>query len=157
MNSIPVIKKVDPASPAARTMMEALWEEIQTRYGFKAPNPFDPVSFAGTRAGFWIAFANNEPVGSIAIVPLSEHEAELDIMCVVPSFRGSGIAKELMTALEQHANANDLTIIKLRAGAPQPEALRFYEKVGFTQITTFGKWMNDDTAICFEKKLLPVL
>lgn len=157
MNSIPVIKKVDPASRAARTMMEALWEEIQTRYGFKAANPFDPASFAGTRAGFWIAFANNEPVGSIAIVPLSEHEAELDVMYVVPLSRGSGIAKELMNTLEQHAKENEFTIIKLRAGAPQPEALRFYEKMGFTQITAFGKWMNDDTAICFEKKLLQVL
>ena len=103
-----------------------------------------------------IAFANNEPVGSIAIVPLSEHEAELDIMYVVPSFRGSGIAKELMTALE-HAKENEFTIIKLRAGAPQPEALRFYEKMGFTQITAFGKWVNDATAACFEKKLLQVL
>jgi len=154
MNSIPVIKKVDPASSPARTMMEALWEEIQTRYDFKSPNPVDPASFAGTRAGFWIAFANNEPVGSIAIVPLSDHEAELDIMYVVPSFRGSGIAKELLTALEQHAKENEFTIIKLRAGAPQPEALRFYEKSGFTEITAFGKWVNDVTALCFEKKLV---
>jgi GNAT superfamily N-acetyltransferase len=153
MRNIPVIKKADPASPEARAMMEALWEEIETRYGFKAPNPFDPVCFEGTGSGFWIAFADNEPVGSIAIAPLSEHEAELDIMYVAPFFRGSGIAKELMASLEQHAKENDLTIIKLRAGLPQPEALRFYEKMGFTRIPAFGKWINDSTAICFEKKI----
>jgi len=154
MRNTPVIKKADPASPEARAMIEALWEEIETRYGFKAPNPFDPVSFEGTRSGFWIAFVNNEPVGSIAIAPLSEHEAELDIMYVAPFFRGSGIAKELMASLEQHAKENDLIIIKLRAGLPQPEALRFYQKMGFTRIPAFGKWINDSTAICFEKKII---
>ena len=153
MNNDSIIKQSDPASPAARTMMNALWEEIQTRYDFKSPNPFDPASFAQTRAGFWIAIANNEPVGSIAIAPLSEHEAELDIMYVAPSLRGSGIAQELMVLLEKHAIENDFTIIKLRAGAPQPEALRFYEKSGFIRIAPFGKWINDNTAICFQKEL----
>jgi GNAT superfamily N-acetyltransferase len=154
MNNNPAIKQSDPASPAARTMMNALWEEIQTRHGFKSTNPFDPASFAVTKACFWVAFANNEPVGSIAIAPLSEHEAELDIMYVAPCFRGSGIAQELMASLEKHAIENDFTIIKLRAGAPQPEALRFYEKAGFTRIAAFGKWINDNTAICFQKKLI---
>ena len=153
MNNHPIIKQVDPASPVARMMMDALWEEIQTRYGFKAPSPFDPASFTVTKAGFWIAFANNEPVGSIAISPLSEHEAELDIMYVVPSSRGSGIAQGLMASLEKHAKENDFTIIKLRAGSPQHEALRFYEKTGFTRIAAFGKWINDHTAICFQKEL----
>ena len=154
MKNDPIIKKEDPASLAARMMMNALWEEIQTRNGFKALNPFDPASFAKTRAGFWITFVNNDPVGSIAIAPLSEPEAELDIMYVAPSFRGSGIAQELMVSLEKHAKENDFTIIKLRAGTPQPEALRFYEKTGFTPIAAFGKWINDNTSICFQKELL---
>ena len=63
---------------------------------------------------------------------------------------GEGVLHECL----QHDEVEHVLVI---TGAPQPEALRFYEKTGITQITAFGKWMNDDTAICFEKKLLQVL
>ena len=153
MSSKANIKKVDPGSPAARLMMDALWEEIQIRYDFESSNPFDPVSFSDNRAGFWVAFVNHEPSGSIAISPLTEQEAELDIMYVSPSVRCTGIAHELLAVLEQHARENKFNIIKLRCGEPQPEALRFYEKEGFYPIPSFGRWVGDHTALCFEKKL----
>jgi GNAT superfamily N-acetyltransferase len=153
MTNKTIIEKIDPASPAALQMMDALWEEIQTRYEFRAPNPFDPVSFTGPRAGFWVAFFNKELVGSIAISPLSGQEAELDIMYVAPSCRGTGLAHELLIVLEQFARENNFKLVKLRTGLPQPEALRFYEKEGFYQIPLFGRWIGDDTALCFEKKI----
>ncbi len=148
-----IITKADPRSPAARMMMDALWEEIQTRYGFKAPNLMNPDDFLSERAGFWLAFQENNPVGSVALVPLSDPEAELDVMYVAPSCRGSGAAQELLKMLEAHAKENGFSVIKLRAGAPQPEALRFYEKMGYTKTELFGRWINDNTAICYEKKL----
>jgi putative acetyltransferase len=44
-------------------------------------------------------------------------------------------------------------VLRLRAGEPQPEALRFYAAAGFLPIPPFGKWVDDDTARCFEKLL----
>jgi len=49
------IAACDPASPAARAMSDALWDEIQRRYGFTAASPFDPAAFAGPVGGFWLA------------------------------------------------------------------------------------------------------
>jgi len=39
----------------------------------------------------------------------------------------------------------------LRAGEPQPEAMRFYAAAGFTRIPVFGKWVEDPTSICLAK------
>lgn len=143
----------DPAGTAARTMAAALWSEIQERYGFAAPDPFDPADFSAEGAGFWVAFDGERPIGSIGLLPLDEDAAELDVMYVVPAVRGAGVAQRLLAQLERHAVATGFARIRLRAGSPQPEAVRFYEKCGFGRIPAFGKWVGDDTAWCFEKPL----
>ncbi len=134
-------------------MSDALWDEIQARYGFHAPNPVDPATFVGPVGGFWLATDDGHPVGSIAITPLEDAAGELDVMYVAPRYRGTGVAQALLAALEEHARTAGVRIVRLRAGDPQPEALAFYAAAGFTPIPSFGKWVGDDTARCFEKIL----
>jgi GNAT superfamily N-acetyltransferase len=148
-----MIKRTETASPQAGAMIDALWNEIQLRYGFSAPNPIDIENFSAPRAGFWTASHENEVIGSIALISLSATEAELDIMYVVPAWRSKGVAQLLMRTVEQHAKENGFNIIKLRAGEPQPDALKFYAKEGFQRIPAFGRWVFDDTAICLAKAL----
>lgn len=134
-------------------MSDALWAEIQRRYEFSAPNPFDPGAFAGPAGRFWVATHDDRPVGSIALAPLEGGGAELDVMYVAPAQRGRGVAQLLLAALEEHARSVGVTAIRLRAGEPQPEALRLYTAAGFTPIPCFGRWIGDETALCFEKTL----
>ncbi|MGH8775517.1 MAG: GNAT family N-acetyltransferase [Jiangellaceae bacterium] len=148
-----VILPCDPFSPPARALSDALWDEVQRRYGFTAPNPFDPAAFTGAVGGFWVATDNGHPVGSIALSQLDDHVAELDVMYVAPGHRGAGVARALLATLEAHARGAGVSVLRLRAGEPQPEALRFYIAAGFAPIAAFGKWIGDDTARCFEKIL----
>jgi putative acetyltransferase len=136
-------------------MAAALWDEIQRRYGFTGLDPYDPDAFAGPVGGFWLATGpeSDDPVGSIALTPLSDGAAELDVMYVTTGCRGSGVAQGLLAVLERHARAAGITVVRLRAGEPQPEALRFYLAAGFSPIAPFGRWVGDDTARCFEKAL----
>lgn len=144
---------VDPHGEAAERMCAALWAEIQLRYGFSAPNPFDPDGPAARPGGFWVAFDEGKPVGSIALTGLEDGRAELDAMYVVPTHRRRGVANALLAALEAHARAVGVTSIVLRAGDPQPEALAFYRRAGFSPSERFGRWTHDDTAICLQKTL----
>jgi len=153
MPSEVMIASHDPSSLHARAMLDALWGEIQRRYGFTAPNGIHPEDFTGPGAGFWVAVADEVPVGSLGLKPLSPGTGELDGMYVAPELRGTGLAQRLMDALEKHARAHGIGVLRLRAGSPQPEAVRFYAKVGFSRIPCFGKWVGDDTAWCFEKVL----
>jgi GNAT superfamily N-acetyltransferase len=143
----------DPASAEALAMSDALWDEIQRRYEFAAPSPFDPADFAGPIGGFWVATVDGRPVGSVALTPLEPPAAELDVMYVAPEHRRAGVARALLAAVEDHARTAGVAVLRLRAGEPQPEALRFYRAAGFTPIEPFGKWVGDDTARCFEKRL----
>jgi putative acetyltransferase len=139
-------------------MASALWDEIQRRYGFTADDPFNPTAYAGPVGAFWVATDADRPIGSVALSPLSDPPgdtaAELDVMYVEPGQRGASVAQALLAALEEHARAVGVSVIRLRAGDPQPEALRFYTAAGFTPIPPFGTWIGDDTARCFEKSLI---
>jgi putative acetyltransferase len=146
-----VVVAQPPDSAPAHAMLAALWDEIQQRYEFTAPNVMTPQSFSDPRGGFWVAFAGDRPVGSIGLMPFSEDIAELDGMYVAPDFRGLGVAQQLMSTVEAHARQHGFAAIRLRTGGPQPEAVRFYQKVGFERIPPFGKWVEDETAWCFEK------
>lgn len=148
-----LIRKTNPETLEAREMMDLLWGDVQRYYSFEAPNPMKPGDFQGDRAAFWIAKSDNVVAGSIAIAPLNESEAELDVMYVRPEYRRSGIAKELLNTLESFAKEKGFARIKLRAGEPQVEAVKFYEGQGFARIPPFGKWTTDPTAWCFEKKI----
>jgi putative acetyltransferase len=148
-----VVAACDPASIEAQAMSDALWAEIQRRYRFTAPNPFDPADFAGPIGGFWVARVDGMPVGSIALTPLESPAAELDVVYVAPDHRRGGVAQALLAALEEHARTAGITVLRLRAGEPQPEALRFYRAAGFAPIEPFGRWVGDDTARCLEKPL----
>jgi GNAT superfamily N-acetyltransferase len=146
-----VVVAQDPHSAEAREMLDALWAEIQQRYGFTFPNGILPEDFERPRSGFWVALAGGSPVGSVGIKPQRAREcAELDGMYVAPAFRGTGIAQRLVDALEAHARQQGFTVVRLRAGPPQPEAARFYEKVGYRRVPC---WHEDDTGWCFEKRL----
>jgi GNAT superfamily N-acetyltransferase len=147
------IARCDPASADAVAMGAALWEEIERRYAFAAPNPFDPSAFVGPVGGFWLATSAGHPIGSIALAPLDAEAAELDAMYVAPPARGRGVASALLAALEAHAARVGISVLRLRAGDPQPEALAFYRAAGFTPIPPFGKWVGDETARCLEKSL----
>ncbi|WP_411823816.1 GNAT family N-acetyltransferase [Leptospira sp. 'Mane'] len=147
------IRREKSDSSVVYKMSNALWEEIQTRYSFQAPNPYDPKDFAEDWSGVWIAYDGETPVGSIAIFPFEGEESELDLMFVSKDYRKQGIAEQLLATVEVFAIETGYTNIKLRAGEPQPEAIRFYQKQGFHPIPSFGKWTSDPTAVCFEKIL----
>lgn len=151
--SVITVSRVDPRTAVAKQMSDALWSEIQRRYDFSAPNAFDPEFVAGEHGGFWVAFDAGELVGSVALAPLDGARAELDVMYVAPTHRRRGIADALLAALEAHAQSTGIKEVVLRAGDPQPEALAFYRAAGFLATERFGRWTQDETALCFRKTL----
>jgi putative acetyltransferase len=149
---VPIVRATEHAA-GMNDVLDALWTEIQTRYGFQAPNPMNFKPFAAPRSALWIAYSAGKPAGSIGLYPFTDNEAELDAMYVAPAWRGTGLGQRLMAVAGRFAQHNRFQSIKLRAGEPQPEAMRFYEKAGFRRIESFGKWKSDPTAVCFEKSL----
>jgi putative acetyltransferase len=147
------IKQQTNWSPEAQQMLDELWREIQSRYHFQSPNMIRFEDFTGQRSAFWLALNHEKPIGSIALKPLTDESCELDAMYVIPSYRGKHVAADLMTTAENFMRMHGFETVKLRTGEPQPEAIKFYLKTGFKPIASFGKWKDDPTARCFEKRL----
>ena len=70
--------------------------------------------------------------------------------------RRQGIAKKILTSLEEAARQEGFGMLKLETGHRQPAAVRLYGEAGFRPCPLFGDYVGDPTSLCFEKPLLPV-
>jgi putative acetyltransferase len=93
-----------------------------------------------------------QAIGCGAIVIGPEY-AELKRMFIRPEHRGKGIAKALLTFLENQAISKGCTVFTLETGIKQPEALALYAKSGYVRRGPFGSYTHDPNSIFMEKIL----
>jgi ribosomal protein S18 acetylase RimI-like enzyme len=75
-------------------------------------------------------------------------------MFVLPDFRGRGIARSILAALETRAVELGYATVRLETGKAQPEAVCLYESAGYREIAGFGEYADSVFSVCFEKQLL---
>lgn len=75
-------------------------------------------------------------------------------LCVDPSLRGRGIARELMAFAETEARRKEFSSIRLDTFEGNPGALSFYNALGYRRLGTVRFAGNDrGNYVCFEKIL----
>lgn len=60
----------------------------------------------------------------------------------------------MSSTADVHPNAADMSRVVLETGTSQPEAVRLYEREGYSSIPLFGDYIGEITSLCFEKVLL---
>ena len=100
-----------------------------------------------------LAYENEKPLGCGAIKEYDANTMEVKRMYVSPELRGEGIAVKIILALESWAKELSYTKCVLETGKRQPEAIRLYEKCGYTRIPNYGQYIGVENSVCFEKKL----
>ncbi|MDM8526012.1 GNAT family N-acetyltransferase [Desulfococcaceae bacterium HSG8] len=85
---------------------------------------------------FWIAVHNNEVVGTISLLDISDNQAALRKMFVQRDYRGQkiGTALRLLDTLLSWAKSHEVQEIYLGTTPKFLAAHRFYEKSGFSEI-----------------------
>ena len=76
-------------------------------------------------------------------------------MFVAPAHRGTGVSTAILDALEGYGRERGWARLVLETGAAQPDAVRFYEREGFTRIPNFGYYVDSEISLCYEKALFP--
>jgi GNAT superfamily N-acetyltransferase len=99
-----------------------------------------------------VAYDDNRPVGHACLRRL-DGELEIKRMYVVPSSRGSGIADELLAAMEDAARDEEARRIIIHTGDRQHAALKFYDRHGYTPIPVYPPYEDVTYSLCFEKAL----
>jgi len=78
---------------------------------------------------------------------------ELKRMYVEPAARGSGAAKALLRAADALARELGAAQIYLETGLRQPEAMRFYEREGFTEIPRYPPRVDMDLSVTYARQV----
>jgi GNAT superfamily N-acetyltransferase len=147
---------MSPRSVAAASLLSDLSREIATMYADRGDDGgagFQPEDAEGPRAAFVVAFAGDEPVGCGALRPHDAACGEVKRMYTVPAWRGRGIARLVLDALEGEARAAGYVRMLLETGDRQPEAVRVYERAGYARIPAYGVYVGWVGSLCYGKAL----
>jgi GNAT superfamily N-acetyltransferase len=100
-----------------------------------------------------VAYENDKPISCGAIREYSPTIMEVKRMYTTPVSRGKGIATQVLTELEKWASELAYQKCILETGKRQPDAIRLYEKNGYKSIPNYGKYVEMENSVCFEKEI----
>ncbi|MCC5032956.1 GNAT family N-acetyltransferase [Streptomyces sp. WAC 00631] len=147
--------------PDARKLNDRVQLEYTERYGDPDLTEMDPAQFDPPAGLYLIAY---DPDGT----PLAtggwraqdhspegyrDGDAELKRMYVVPEARGRGLARRLLTVLEESAREAGRARMVLETGTKQPEAIALYTSCGYLPTAKFGYYRCEPNSRCFAKPL----
>jgi ribosomal protein S18 acetylase RimI-like enzyme len=93
-------------------------------------------TYVSTGGNFWVATPvddSSHVVGMVGLERKSEHEAELRRLSVKTEFQRFGIARLLVSALEQCARVEGFRLVRLTTGLVMDKAQAFYTAAGYTR------------------------
>ncbi|MFD2248296.1 GNAT family N-acetyltransferase [Pontibacter ruber] len=146
------ILRTDSTHPGFRALVTLLDKDLQIRDGedhsfYAQFNKIDKIKHVV------VAYKDDVPVGCGAIREYQTGVTEVKRMFVKPEFRGQGIARQVLTELEKWARELNYTACILETGKKQPEAIRLYQKAGYTIIPNYGQYKHVDNSVCMQKDL----
>jgi ribosomal protein S18 acetylase RimI-like enzyme len=134
-------------------LIEDLSANLGSRFGNDGKNSFQQWDEKDSRFIFVKAIKNHEVIGCGAIRPITEEIAELKRM--YSKYKRMGIGSAILSFLENKAKDEGYTNIWLETRKKNSEACDFYKRNDYQTIENYGKYINNEEAVCFGKKLIP--
>jgi GNAT superfamily N-acetyltransferase len=136
------ILPADPDSPEVTACWRAYFAELLAVVPEARPDMFtlpDPGadSYRPPRGRCLVAWSDDLPVGCVALRPLDADTAEVKRLWVHASARGQGLARRLMSAVEDEARAMGCTLLKLDTNSALAGAITLYRRTGWTDIPPY--------------------
>jgi GNAT superfamily N-acetyltransferase len=147
-----VIRFDRPDSDDGRHLIQQLDEDLRQRYPAITIHGLYPQDIADPSLTFLVASIDGQVVGCGALRYLEPGVGEVKRMFVLPEFRGRGIARHILSALESTARERGYSTLRLETGTRQPEAIGLYRSAGYSEIPCFGEYADDLFSVCFEKR-----
>ncbi|ASW56278.1 GNAT family N-acetyltransferase [Plantactinospora sp. KBS50] len=139
-----------PASdPALVALVTAQQRELRDADGGLDGQVFD----VHPNIRFLVGLHNGLAVTCGAIQALDARTAEIKRMYVRPAFRGQGLARQLLTALEELALWHGHTEVRLETATYLPAAIGLYSSAGYARIPVYGEYVSNPYSVCFRKRL----
>ena len=109
--------------------------------------------YFGEGAGVWLAEVDGQRVGCVALRRLSTkaESGEIKRMYVRSEYRGIGVSRLLLAALEQYATKSGYRWLYLDTAASMKAAANFYRREGFVECEQYNE--NPQAALFMRKAL----
>ncbi|HEV2531658.1 MAG TPA: GNAT family N-acetyltransferase [Phenylobacterium sp.] len=133
----------EPAtSAAAQYCLGEYYRELGDRFdgGFDPELSLFPSldEFAPPRGVFLVARLDGQPVGCGGLKPISADAAYLKRMWIAPDARGLGLARRLLSALEEQARLLGYSVMRLETNKTLVEAQQLYRSSGYCETPPFN-------------------
>jgi DNA-binding MarR family transcriptional regulator/GNAT superfamily N-acetyltransferase len=142
------IREADANDPAALACLAAYYQILLDKIPGVTPQMVtlplaDPEKYRPPHGAFLIAWSDDLPIGCVSVRPLAPTVGEVKRLWVDPAARGQGLARRLMTAIEDKARALGMTRLQLDTNSALHEAVKLYRATGWADITPYTTFPGD--------------
>ncbi|WP_377273218.1 GNAT family N-acetyltransferase [Peterkaempfera sp. SMS 1(5)a] len=140
--SVVSLDVVDPDHPDAAHCLRSYAAELQELFdgGFDPARSRlpDPGELRAPRGLFLIARLHGEPVGCAGLKLPTRAPAEIKRLWVHPRARGLGLARRLLSELEERAARHGSELVRLDTNKALQAATRLYRSSGYDEVPAFN-------------------
>ena len=133
---------VDPAAPEAVAAMSAYFDELDERFvgGFDPGGTLtaDAPSMRPPGGAFVVARSDGDVAACGGVVCVDETTGEIKRMWVHPDWRGVGLGRRMLTALESTVARLGYDTVVLDTNAVLTEAIAMYERAGYAPVDRYN-------------------
>ena len=145
------IDRVPPTDAAA--LIAAAEAELALNYPAEHRHGLAVDALIVQDARFFLAQIDGQPAGCGGYVVFAPGQAEVKRMFVAKAFRGQGLSRLVLAAIEQSAAAEGVTHMHLETGTLQHAARAVYASAGYTERGPFGAYSPGPFSVFMEKHL----
>ncbi|BBB59560.1 acetyltransferase [Undibacterium sp. KW1] len=153
-----MIERVDPASEAAGRLIAMSDAYMAALYPAESNHMLSVDALRQDNVIFLGCYMDGQLAACGAVTILFDDDEQLSYgeikrVFVPDEFRGRGLSKHVMRALEDHLLDQDIRVVRLETGIRQPEALGLYFRLGYAERAAFGQYEEDPLSVFMEKIL----
>lgn len=100
-----------------------------------------------------VCYDQEVAIGCGAFKAYDPQTVEIKRMYTLPEYRGRGVAKNIMAALEEWAKEEKYSVSILETGYLQKDAIALYTKIGYEVMENFGQYEGISTSVCMQKTI----
>ena len=103
-------------------------------------------------ARYLVAVMGGDAVACGALLAVDMDVAEITRLYVRPAYRGRGLARRMLAALEDFAASRGHRVLRLETGVTSSDAIALFLAAGYRPIPRFGRYVRYESSRCFEKR-----
>lgn len=147
------IRSVSYDADVTQMLVQEMADDLAQYYGPASYPAQDPSLWAAPDGAMFVVYMTGEPIACGGLLRRDASTAELKRMFVRPSYRRTGVARKLLTALETEAERLGYVRIVLETGVAQLAAQALYLAAGYKASPCWPPHDDDPTSVCFSREL----